>query len=162
MARLRPLAAAAAFSVAYGLSIAAVALLSLIVRQIALTGPKQFALLAFLLGATAAAALTRSLVHALALKAPTARLALALTGLTLGTAGGPALIICLDFYLQFAGEHDPFPSIGWAFELVFTLVGSAYIFFASGLPWLLPLGLLPLFGFALIAARPGKAAPPRG
>ncbi len=81
-----------------------------------------------------------------------ARLSAMLILLTVGTPGGVALVSLLQFRLYFAAHHEGAAVAEWMSQLVMTSASITYILVVSGLPLLLPLGLVPLVGGALMFA----------
>jgi len=82
-----------------------------------------------------------------------ARFAAHIALLSVGTVAVTALVFALDYRLFYAQWHEPFGTVIWAFQFVFTTVGAIYQFLVMGLTLYLPVGLPVLAGASLWLAR---------
>ncbi len=97
--------------------------------------------------------IARLLGHLLRLRRNSARLALMLILLMIGTGGLSAFFTFVNLYMNEVHWHAPFPSILWFIQTVYTAISAGYIFAVIGTRLFLPFGLLVLFCAAIVATR---------
>lgn len=152
----RALPRAILFGAVHALEIGAIAYVSLVTRQLGFGTRTDLVIATFVGGAFLGGTLAWAAAAVVAGHRPaSARFAAMLIALTLGTAGGIALVYFFKYRSYFAAFHADFGTFSWLVELAFTGASAAYTFIVSGLPLILPLGLVPLLaGAAAFARRP--------
>lgn len=73
--------------------------------------------------------------------------------LSLGTVFVTAFVFAMDYRLFYAQWHQPFGTLIWVFQFVFTSASATYQFLVMGLGLYLPVGLPVLAGASLWLAR---------
>jgi len=145
---------ALAFAPVYAVLVAGVVALSIVWREIGWTHRALVVLATFAAGGALAGVLAVPVAAFVAGHRPrSARFAAMFVALTGLTACAVLLIFLIDFRLLDADFWSDFPDPFWLVELAFTVATAAYTLTASGLPLLLPHGLLLLFGAAWWFAR---------
>lgn len=66
---------------------------------------------------------------------------------------GVAFVFSMHYRVYYSQWHDPFPSVVWAFQFVFTGAAAVYQFAVLGARMFFPAGLLALFLVSLWQAR---------
>jgi hypothetical protein len=84
------------------------------------------------------------------------RFAAAFVAFGLATILGVAFVFSMDYRQYYAEWHDPFPSVVWAFQFVFTGATAVYQFAVLGTRMFLPAGLIALFLVSLWHARQAR------
>lgn len=144
------LPSALAFAAVHAILVGATVAGALAFREVALAGRAERVILTFTAGAAIGGTLAWMAAAAVLTGRPaTARFSGMLVALAAGTTAGCILVYFLEYRRYYSDFHDDVLSLGYAVHVVFTLAGSIYTFIASGLPLLLPAGLVPLFGGAL-------------
>jgi hypothetical protein len=155
----RPVAAAGlrravGFATLHAALITAAAALSILLRDIALNERVAVLLAIFAAGSWIGGFLALLLATIVAARRPPLkRFAAMLATLTTGTAGGIALVYLFEFRLLDAEFWSDGLGLHIFEELLFTAASAGYTLLVSGLPLLLPHGLLVLFGAAIWFAR---------
>lgn len=81
------------------------------------------------------------------------RFAAAFLALGLVTMLATTAVYALQYRLYYAQWHEPFGTITWAFQFVFTGLSAAYQFAVLGLRLFFPVGFVALFAFSFWIAR---------
>lgn len=102
------------------------------------------------LGWLAALPLIRFASHA---RPPETRFAAAFLFLGAGTAAFTALLFALQYRQFYAQWHQPFGTMIWVFQFVFTSASAVYQFAVLGVRHYLPFGLILLIAASLLHAR---------
>ena len=90
----------------------------------------------------------------LALGAPVpSRLAASLLLLTLASVSAAAILFALQYRIFYAQWHQPFGTIIWVFQFVFTSASAVYQFAVLGFRLLMPFGFLVLLGASMVLSR---------
>lgn len=147
------LPAAVVFAVVHALLVGATVAGTLAVREVAFADRAERVILTFVGGAAIGGLFAWVAAAAVLFRRPaTARFSGMLVALAAGTTGGIIFVYFLEYRRYYSDFHDDVLSLGYAVHVLFTIAGSTYTFIASGLPLLLPAGLVPLFGGALAFA----------
>lgn len=142
------------FATLHALLITAAAAASIVLRDVALNERVMILLAIFAAGSWIGGFLALLLATAVAARRPPLkRFAAMLATLTTGTAGGIALVYLFEFRLLDAEFWSDGIGLHIFEELLFTGASAGYTLLVSGLPLLLPHGLLVLFGAAIWFAR---------
>jgi hypothetical protein len=145
-AGVRSVAGVLMFALIFSLSLTFITAWSLYAREMAFGARARDLLATFAAGSFVGSLLAWFISNALARRRPdSARFAAMLLALTTGTSGTIAFFYFLQYRSYFSDFHDNFPSVQWMFQMLFTGATAAYTFTVSGLPLILPLGLIPLF-----------------
>jgi hypothetical protein len=152
----RSLPTALVFGLANALAVTVITAAALLRREVALSDRVEQLFGTFAAGAWLGGTLAYVVATILAVRAErTARLAAMLVALPIGTAGGIGILYFAQYIPYFAQYHSPAFTPYWFIQMAASLVMSAFILIASGLPLLLPWGLIPLFcGALFFASRP--------
>lgn len=152
----RLIVSAAATGAAYGAAVYASLIAGAAVRHRPVEANLETAFFLFACGAGVACLIAWVLATWLGRRlAPPARLALILILLVVGTAGGAAYFMSLEFRVKLADFLPPLFSLHWFEEASFNGAAVAYTFTVLGLPLFLPFGLVPLFAAAFAFMRAG-------
>lgn len=81
------------------------------------------------------------------------RFAAAFLLLGIGTAGFTALLFALHYRLFYSQWHEPFGTMIWLFQFVFTSAAAVYQFAVLGIRHYLPFGLIALLAVSILHAR---------
>lgn len=81
------------------------------------------------------------------------RFAAAFLALALTTMLVTAAVYALQYRFYYAQWHEPFGTVTWAVQFVFTGLAAVYQFAVLGLRLFFPLGFLALFAFSYWIAR---------
>lgn len=153
------LPAALVFSAVHAVALAAIVVATYALREVDFTPRANRVFATFFIGGALGGLLAWTAAAVLIADRPaTARFAGMLVALAAATPVGCTAIYFLEYRRYYADFHDGILSLGYLVHLVFTMAGSAFTFAASGLPLILPWGLLPLFGGALAFARWSRPA----
>ncbi|MBL4891800.1 MAG: hypothetical protein JKX91_08255 [Rhizobiaceae bacterium] len=124
----------AIFVVLWGPLIAVMIALPLYLKGHRSTHDMQMVVLLCVLGGSIAAFLTRIFSHWITKnRAKTARFAATLGLLSAGTVATTATLFALQFRTYFSQWHEEILTVEWAFQLVFTLAYSSYIYGSTAL-----------------------------
>jgi hypothetical protein len=145
---------AAGFATLHAVLITAAAAASIVLRDVAVNQRVAVMLAIFAAGSWIGGFLALLIATAIAgRRPPLKRFAAMLATLTTGTAGGIALVYLFEFRLLDAEFWSDGLTPHIFVELLFTGASAGYTLLVSGLPLLLPHGLLVLFGAAIWFAR---------
>lgn len=81
------------------------------------------------------------------------RFAAAFAAFGLCSVLGVAFVFSMQYRIYYAQWHEPFPSVVWAFQFVFTGAAAVYQFAVLGARMFFPAGLIALFLVSLWQAR---------
>lgn len=84
------------------------------------------------------------------------RFATAFAVFGLASVLGVAFVFFMHYRLYYARWHEPFPSVVWAFQFVFTGAAAVYQFAVLGLRMFFPVGLVALLLVSLWQARQAR------
>ena len=150
----RSLGLAARFATLHALLITASAAATLLLRDVAPNERVAILLALFAAGSWLGGGLALVIASAVAgHRPPLKRFAAMLATLAIGTAGGIALVYLFEFRLLDAEFWSDGIGPHILVELLFTGASAGYTLLVSGLPLILPHGLLVLFGAAIWFAR---------
>ena len=138
----------------WGLTMAAIACLSLLLEGRADNFHLTAILLIYLSGGLLAWPVALPLARFLTRRrAVETRFAAHFALLTLGTVAVTAFLFAMDYRLFYARWHEPVGTRIWMYQFVFTTAGAVYQFLVMGLRLYLPLGLPLVTAVSLWLAR---------
>ncbi|MFS8112406.1 hypothetical protein QD460_11860 [Rhizobium jaguaris] len=138
----------------WGAAMATSALSALYLRNGLLTSRLSALVMVYALGGALAWPLMLPLARLLAHRRPIeARFAAFFLTLSLGTVAMTAFLFAMDYRWFYARWHDPFGTLVWAFQFVFTSASAVYQFAILGLGLFLPFGFIFLAAVSLYLAR---------
>ena len=89
----------------------------------------------------------------ISMKPATVRFSFFFIVLSVLTLAATAAILVIQHRIYFTQWHAPIGTVKWSFQLVFTALGSVFLFLISGLRPLLPWGVLCLFLASVLFSR---------